>query len=116
MNKGETAGPGELEELQTKLCRIKAWTEAYPLNVFPEPDLKRAAKVLRENGMTLDSISASSIRHVLSHIKEIIEGAAETKLSDFRKSRERHANTPYYKTHRKGKFKRKARTPHRRKH
>lgn len=61
------------ENIQDKLAKIVQWIEAYPLEVFPEPDLKKAAKVLKENGMTLDAISASNMRHVLNGIKAIIE-------------------------------------------
>jgi hypothetical protein len=56
-----------------KLDKIKDWCGAYPLKVFPEPDFKKAAKVLKENGMTIDAISASNMRHVLEGIKKIIE-------------------------------------------
>ena len=59
--------------LEDTLQKIKAWIEAYPLGVFPEPDFKKAAKVLGENGMTLDSISASNMRHVLVGIRNIID-------------------------------------------
>jgi len=61
------------EELQDKLHRIKTWIDAYPLSMFPEPDFKKAARVLKENGMTLDAISASNMRYVLDGVKEIIE-------------------------------------------
>ena len=63
----------EVNRLTDKLQKIKNWCEAYPLDIFPEPDLKRAAKILKENDMTLDAISASNMRHVLSGIKRIIE-------------------------------------------
>jgi len=63
----------ELEELQDKMRKIKTWINAYPLSVFPEPDFKKAHKVLKQHGMTLDAISASNMRHVLNGIKEIIE-------------------------------------------
>jgi len=56
-----------------KMHKIKTWINAYPLNVFPEPDFEKAAKVLKQNGITLDSISASNMRHVLNGIKNIIE-------------------------------------------
>ena len=59
--------------LEEKFQKIENWCEAYPLSVFPEPDLEKAAKILKENGMTLDSISASNMRHVLNGIKNIIE-------------------------------------------
>ena len=65
----------DLEKLQDKLQTIKNWINAYPLDIFPEPDFKKAAKVLKQNGMTLDTISASNMRHVLNGIKNIIEGA-----------------------------------------
>lgn len=52
---------------------ILNWIDAYPLDLFPEPDLKKAAKVLKENGLTLDAISASNMRHVLIRMKETIE-------------------------------------------
>jgi len=60
-------------DLEEKLHKIRQWCEAYPLDVFPEPDFKEAARVLKENGMTLDSISASNMRHVLTGIKNILD-------------------------------------------
>jgi len=61
-----------MEEAEAKLEKIETWIEAYPLSVFPEPDLKKAAAVLKANGMTLDSISASNMRHVLNGVKKLI--------------------------------------------
>lgn len=63
----------ELEKLQKKLHRIRMWIDAYPIKVFPEPDFEKAARVLKQNGMTLDSISASNMRHVLKGIRDIME-------------------------------------------
>jgi hypothetical protein len=62
-----------LDHYEDKLDKIKRWCDAYPIDIFPEPDLKKAAKILKENGMTLDAISASNMRHVLSGVKRIIE-------------------------------------------
>ena len=70
---------GEVDKCKDFLRRIKVWTEAYPLKVFPKPDLKKAAKVLKENGMTLDAISADNMRHVLNGLKEIANEALEDK-------------------------------------
>jgi len=64
----------ELEILQYKLHRIQEWVKAYPIDIFLEPDFKKAAKVLKENGMRLDDISASNMRHVLNGVKKIIGG------------------------------------------
>lgn len=61
------------------LQKILSWCEAYPLDIFPEPDLKRAHEVLTANGMTLDSLSAHSMRHVLRGVKGIIDAALSPK-------------------------------------
>ena len=63
----------ELAAAQHKLELIRQWCEAYPLAVFPEPDLKKAQRVLSRHGMSLDAISASNMRHVLNGIRKIIE-------------------------------------------
>ena len=63
----------ELEKLQDKMYQIKTWIDAYPLKIFPEPDFKKAHKILKQHGITLDAISASNMRHVLKGIKEIID-------------------------------------------
>jgi hypothetical protein len=68
--------------LDDALQRIVQWSEAYPLQVFPEPDFKRAAELLQAGGITLDAMSASSIRHVIEGVGKIarealIEGASD---------------------------------------
>lgn len=72
----------ELEQAQAKLdlledClqEIDNWCKAYPIKVFPEPDLERAHTLLKAGGITLDSVSASNMRHVLNGIQEIIARA-----------------------------------------
>ena len=60
------------EELSDKLEQISRWCRAYPLDIFPEPDLKKAAQVLKDNGITLASVSAYAMRHVLLGIQDII--------------------------------------------
>ena len=65
----------ELEAKQVALDKIENWCKAYPLEAFPEPDLKKAAKVLKAAGMTLDCISASNARHVLRGIQKHIDEA-----------------------------------------
>ena len=50
------------------LAELDDWERAYPLSAFPEPDLARAAELLKAGGMTLDAISASNMRHVVSRI------------------------------------------------
>ena len=53
--------------------KINDWIQAYPVEVFPEPDFKKAAQVLKDAGMTLDAISASNMRHVLSCIEQLVK-------------------------------------------
>ena len=54
---------------------INEWSKAYPLDLFPDPDFKKAAKVLKEAGMTIDSISAANMRHVILGVVEILKEA-----------------------------------------
>ena len=63
----------ELERLQDKMHKIVTWINAYPVEIFPEPDFERAHEVLTAARMSLNSISASNMRHVLNGIKGIIE-------------------------------------------
>lgn len=60
-----------LADAEDALQKIVDWSEAYPLSVFPEPDFKKANEVLKANGMTLDAISASNMRHVVKGVGEI---------------------------------------------
>lgn len=60
-----------MDRQRKALLDILAWERAYPLSVFPKPDLKRAATVLAMNGMTLDAISADAMRHVLAGVANI---------------------------------------------
>jgi hypothetical protein len=59
------------ERLEEALQRIAQWCEAYPIEMFPEPDFKRAAELLRAGGITLDAISASCMRHCVEGIGKI---------------------------------------------
>ena len=59
-----------LEEYDEKLT---AWASAYPLEVFPEPDLKKVHALLQAEGMTLDAVSASNMRHVAKGLSELFQ-------------------------------------------
>jgi len=67
----------ENERYEEALRRIDVWARAYPLKVFPKPDLKKAHQVLKAAGMTLDAISADAMRHVLSGVKDIVKQALD---------------------------------------
>lgn len=55
------------------LEKLQQWANAYPLNVFPEPDMNKAHEVLTAAGMTLDAISASNMRHVIEQTRKIVD-------------------------------------------
>jgi hypothetical protein len=65
-------------DLEEALQRIVWWADAYPLDIFPVPapaDLQKAHEVLKANGMTIDAISAYSMRHALRGVGDIAKGA-----------------------------------------
>lgn len=62
----------ERDELRDRLGDICQWCEAYPLDIFPEPDLHKARQLLEAGGITLDAVSASAMRHVLKGVLKII--------------------------------------------
>jgi hypothetical protein len=68
-----------LELYEEALLHIVAWSEAYPLSVFPEPsadDWKRAREAL-QGVITLDRISGSCMRHVIIEVGKIARNALE---------------------------------------
>jgi septal ring factor EnvC (AmiA/AmiB activator) len=71
----------EVERLAEAHERIVDWSRAFPLTVFPTPDLKRARELLEAGGMTLDAISADAMRHVIEQVAKI-SGAAIKEKAD----------------------------------
>lgn len=65
----------EIDRLQEALWKIAQWSDAYPLDVFPEPDLKKARQLLEAGGITLDSVSAHCMRHVVEGVGKIAKDA-----------------------------------------
>jgi peptidase E len=43
---------------------LSDWARAYPETVFPEPDMDVVRTALEARGITIDSVSASNMRHV----------------------------------------------------
>jgi len=72
-----SASAGELDHIRDvpklveALEEIHQWADAYPLSIFPEPDLELCATALKSVGQTLDAVSASNMRHVLKGVGEI---------------------------------------------
>jgi len=68
-----------IDELEVALHKIAQWSEAYPLDIFPEPDLKKARSLLEAGGITLDAISAHCMRHVIEGVGKIAREALKPK-------------------------------------
>lgn len=71
-----------VDELTEALQKIVQWSEAYPLDIFPEPDLKKAHKLLQAGGITLDAISAHCMRHVVEGVGKIAREVLANKGED----------------------------------
>ena len=69
-----------IEELEDALRGIDNWAKAYPVDVFPEPDFNKVANVLKSAGLSLDAVSASNMRHVLTGIKAKVENTLKDKM------------------------------------
>jgi len=65
----------ENERLRAALEKLDKWAEAYPIEVFQEPDWERADAVLRDAGMSLTAISAANMRYVLHGVQKIAREA-----------------------------------------
>lgn len=68
------------DRYEDALQLISNWQQAYPLEVFPEPDLKKARVLLEAGGITLDSLSAHAMRHVINGVKDIVNDALYPKI------------------------------------
>ena len=67
-----------MNRMAKALAAIMVWADAYPLNVFPEPDeeyCRRAGVLLKTHDMTLDRLSAATARHVVTGVARIAREA-----------------------------------------
>lgn len=71
------AAEAKLETASEALERIKQWGDAYPDDIFPEPDFKRARELLEAGGIDLGSVSASNMRHVAKGVGDIARAALD---------------------------------------
>jgi hypothetical protein len=65
----------ENERLSDAMLKIEAWSNAYPVDVFPEPDFERVQDLLKAGGQSLSCVSASNMRHVVKGVGEIARSA-----------------------------------------
>jgi hypothetical protein len=70
-----TSEVGQRERMQEALEQIVAWSKAYPLDVFPEPDWAHVRSLLEWGGMSLDAVSAHCMRHVVEGVGRIAKEA-----------------------------------------
>jgi hypothetical protein len=64
-----------IDKYEDALECIVQWSGAYPLDIFPEPDFKRAEELLRAGGISLDAIAASCMRRVVEGVGKIASDA-----------------------------------------
>lgn len=74
----EDARQYKLEKLEDALQEIASWTDAYPLEQFPEPDFAKVGEALAANGLRLGDVTASNMRHVVTRISEIAKEALKS--------------------------------------
>lgn len=65
----------ENERMRDALTRIDEWADAYPVAVFPEPNISACAKALADAGQASDALHASWARHLLGGVKRIVRTA-----------------------------------------
>ncbi len=73
-SRSELTAEEKLAQTVSALRRLERWAQAYPVSVFPEPDMERVHQVLKDAGMGLDGVSAYVIRYVLSEVQDIVNG------------------------------------------
>jgi predicted P-loop ATPase/GTPase len=66
---------GEVERLKDCIGLLRNWAKAYPLDMFPEPDLKLARKLLEDGGVNYSTLNVYSMRHVINGVGKIIDEA-----------------------------------------
>lgn len=65
----------DVARIEDALYKIDEWAKAYPEDVFPRPDLKKAEKLLKDGGVSFSALNASSMNHVIQRVKQIIDGS-----------------------------------------
>ncbi len=63
----------EVDLMQTQLSAIRMWADAYPFEMFPEPDWEEVKQALEAKGIGLDQVSASCMRRVIIGVKDILK-------------------------------------------
>jgi len=64
-----------VEKMHDALEKLAGWQDAYPLDVFPEPDMIKARKLLSDSDVLLGDIFAANARFVTKRMVEIAREA-----------------------------------------
>ena len=78
INKLETQN----DKYETALHTIADWAKAYPLEVFPEPDMKKVRNLLAAGGIPIDFVSASNMRHVVKSVAKLAQDALDMEAKE----------------------------------
>ena len=68
----------ENERYEEALKRLEDWAKAYPVKIFHEPTKEEWHNihfVLKDAGYSLDAVSASNMRHVITGVQDILDEA-----------------------------------------
>ena len=65
----------ENEKLKEAIELLQNWVKAYPLDMFPEPDLKLARKLLEDGDVNYSALNVYAMRHVINGVRRIIDEA-----------------------------------------
>ncbi len=64
------------DQMREALQRIADWADAYPLEQFPEQDLKKADQILKQHGISMSAMHGQWARNIVEGIGKIArEGA-----------------------------------------
>lgn len=63
------------DQLAEALHRILDWANAYPEDIFPPQDLKKADEVLKQAGISMSAMYGTWGRWITNGIREIAKGS-----------------------------------------
>jgi len=67
----------KIDILSTAMRQILQWCMAFPIEYFPEPDMKLVRELLSAGGVSLGAVTASSQRICLEGVGSIAMAALE---------------------------------------
>jgi hypothetical protein len=65
----------ERDRMREALNLVLGWSEAYPVDVFPQQDLTLAEKVLKKAGISMSAMHGNWARHLIENLGKIADAA-----------------------------------------